>query len=231
MKTTAAALVAGACFAASAQAAVVNVGDSTASWLGFMNVSELPENGGGFVFGSGWGLGDLVTSFDDGVGTMTMSPNTIGDPNEFWYQDPTGMGNTSPGGPGAPGNKIMEANIFQEVGDGSLSGQTVTFEGEVLSNSYTDAHVGTIFIRDFAGDFSSFTETRIDVVAGAFSLSLDTSADAGRIVQWGFTTVGVNVWETDTAPFGSFTVSTIPTPSAMALLGMGGLVASRRRRA
>ena len=31
-----------------------------------MNVFELPANGGGFVFGSAWGIADLVASFDDG---------------------------------------------------------------------------------------------------------------------------------------------------------------------
>ena len=82
----------------------VNVGidDSTANWLGFMNVSELD---GTPVFGSGWVIPDLVANFDDGANTLTMSPNTIGDPDPFWYQ--------GGGGPGAMGNKIMEANLYQ----------------------------------------------------------------------------------------------------------------------
>jgi MYXO-CTERM domain-containing protein len=159
-----------------------------------------------------------------------MSPNTIGDPNEFWYQDPTGSGNPNPGGPGAPGNKIMEANLYQQV-DGSFAGQTVTFSGSILSNSFTDAHVARVFIRDFAADFSSSVDVFADAVDGNFSISLDTINDASRHVQWGIQVRGVNVWVTDTAPFGNLVVSTIPAPGALAVVGLGGLVASRRRRA
>jgi hypothetical protein len=203
-----------------AGAATVGVDDSSAPWLGFMNVFEL--DGTSFVFGSGWGIGDLVTSFDDGANTMTMSPNTVGDPDPFWYQ--------GGGGPGAPGNKVMEANIYQEVSDGSLSGTTVTFEGTVLANTYTAAHEARLFIRDWAPDFSSVNEIYIDAVAGDFSFSLDTDAGVGRHVQWGLQTKGENVWVTDVAPFGSITLATIPAPGAFALLGLGGLVATRRRR-
>ena len=93
-------------------AATLSVPDSTAPWNGYVNVSELPENGGAYVFGSGWGVPDLVSTFDDGAGTLTLSPNTIGDPNEFWYQNTTGTAAdpTNPGGPGQRGNKVIEAN-------------------------------------------------------------------------------------------------------------------------
>jgi hypothetical protein len=228
MKTVSA-IACAAMLAASANAGVsVGVDPSSGPWLAFMNVFNLD---GGFVFGSPWGIPDLVANFNDGANTLTMSPNTIGDPNEFWYQDPTGSGNPNPGGPGAPGNKIMEANLYQEVA-GSLAGQTVTFSGTVLSNTFTDAHVARVFIRDFASDFSSSVDVFAEVdSAGAFSISLDTINDASRRVQWGIQVRGVNVWVTDTAPFGNIVIATIPTPGALAVLGLGGLVASRRRRA
>lgn len=230
---TASAIACAAMLAASASAhADVNLGvdTSSAAWLAYMNVFELPANGGGFVFGSNWGIGDLVANFDDGANTLTMSPNTIGDPNEFWYQDPTGTGNPNPGGPGAPGNKIMEANLYQES-TGAYNGQMVTFSGTILSNSFTDAHVARVFIRDFAADYSSSVDVFADAVDGNFSVSLATIADAGRHIQWGIQVRGVNVWVTDTAPFGNLVVSTVPAPGALALVGLGGLVASRRRRA
>jgi len=199
----------------------VGIDQSDAAWLGFMNVFEL--DGTTFVFGSPWGPADLNSSFDDGAGTMTMSPNTIGDPDPFWYQ--------GGGAPGSPGNKIMEANLYQEVTD-TFAGQTVTFSGNVLSNSFTDAHQATVFIRDFAADYSSSVDMLADVDAsGAFSISLDTLGDAGRHVQWGIRVKGVNVWVTDTAPFGNVVFSTVPAPGAAALLGLGGLIAGRRRRA
>ncbi|KAA0212700.1 MAG: PEP-CTERM sorting domain-containing protein [Leptolyngbya sp. PLA3] len=215
--------------AGSAQAANVGVDNSSAPWLGFMNVFALPQDGGGYIFGSPWGIADLVATFDDGYPSISMFPNSIGDPNEFWYQDPTGGGNPNPGGPGAPGNKIMEANLYQEVSDGSLSGTTVTFSGYVLSNTFTDAHDARIFIRDFAPDYSSSVDVYIDATVGYFSFSLNTIADPARHVQWGFQVKGVNVWITDIAPFGSVTYSSIPAPASMALLTLGGLAMRRRR--
>ncbi len=200
----------------------VNVGidDSTANWLGFMNVSELD---GTPVFGSGWGIPDLVANFDDGANTLTMSPNTIGDPDPFWYQ--------GGGGPGAMGNKIMEANLYQEVADGSLAGQTLNFSGNILSNSFTDAHQARVFIRDFEAGFGSSVDTFVDVdAAGNFSISQTLINDASRVVQWGLQVEGVNVWVTDVDPFGNIVFQTIPAPGAAALLGLGGLVATRRRR-
>ncbi|MEQ8850659.1 MAG: hypothetical protein RIB32_02640 [Phycisphaerales bacterium] len=213
-------LGAGLMVSASAQAVNVSVDQSDANWLGFMNVSELD---GTPVFGSPWGVSDLVATFDDPNETLTLSPNTIGDPDPFWYQ--------GGGGPGAPGNKIMEANLYQEVLDGSFAGQTVTFDGEILSNSFTSAHESFIFIRDFAPDFSSVNETIIPITGpGAFSISLNTINDPARPVQWGFQTVGVNVWVTDVDPFGEVVIRTIPTPGAAAMLGLAGLAATRRRR-
>lgn len=219
MRSITAVLSAGLLLSSAAHGATVNVGDSTAPWLGFMNVYDL---GGGFIFPSGWGVADLTATFDDANNKLTLSPNTIGDPDPFWY--------IGGGGPGAPGNRIMEANLYQQVDDGSLSGQIVTFEGTVLSNTFTSAHETRIFIRDFAPDYSSFNETIILATPGAFSISLLTDADPLRHVQWGFQTRGVNVWITDTEPFGNVMIATIPAPGALALLGLGGCVALRRRR-
>ena len=217
-------LVMGASLLVSASAQAVNVGvdQGTAPWIGFMNVSNLPapDGDGAYQFGSGWGVPDLNATFDDPNSTLTLSPNTIGDPDPYWYQ--------GGGGPGAPGNKIMEANLFQQVDD-TYAGQTVTFSGNVLSNSFTSAHTAMIFIRDFAPDFSSFNETAIPLTPGAFSISLNTDPGAGRHVQWGFQVTGVNVWVTDTAPFGTAVIQT-PTPGAVSLLALGGLAATRRRR-
>lgn len=215
-----AALLVGVVGCATAQAVTVGVLPSGAPpWLGYMNVFELNNT---FVFGSPWGVNDLNAAWNDGAGTLTLSPNTIGDPAEFWYQ--------GGGGPGSPGNKLMEANLYIEDSTGDLSGVTVSFQGVVQSNTFTSAHVATIFVRDFAPDYSSFNETVIPLVSGAFSVDLLTDGGPGRHVQYGFQVKGVNVWATDTAPFGNAVIST-PTPGAMALLGMAGLIAGRRRRA
>lgn len=173
----------------------------------FMNVFNLPapDGDGAFQFASPWGFADLRASFS---GTdLTMTPNAINDPNEYWYQCVDGVLPPNCGGPGAPGNKIMEANAYSEVLDGSLAGQTVEFSFEVISNTLTDAHTVTAFIRDFAPDFSSVNETVIPVsAAGAYSLSLATLNDPARPVQWGIQMVGVNVWETDLPQFGEIVI-------------------------
>ena len=198
-------------------------GTNGAGWLGFMNVFELPANGGGYVFGSPWGVPDLVATFDDPANKVTLSPNTIGDPDPFWY--------IGGGGPGAPGNKIMDASLYQEFAAGDLAGETLTFEGTVLSNTFTAAHETTIFIKDFAPDFSSFFTSTVTAAPGPFSISLALDAAPDRHVQFGFETIGENVWITDTAPFGNVMIGTIPEPASLTLLAMGGLFLARRRNA
>jgi len=223
MKLSQAALLVALVGCSAAQAATVGVDNSAGGpgrpWLGFMNVFDFGNN---FQFASGWGVGDLNASFNDGASTLTLSPNTIGDPNPYWYQ--------GGGGPGAPGNKIMEANLYQEDNTNVYSGTNLTFSGFVQSNTFTSAHVAKIFIRDFANDYSSFNESTIAMVPGAFSVSLNTLPGPGRHVQWGFQVKGVNVWTTDTAPFGNAVILT-PAPGAAGLMGLAGLIAGRRRRA
>ncbi len=211
-------LVAGAVFAPAAVAATtVGVDDSSGPWLGFMNVFDL---GGGYQFGSPWGVPDLVAEFDDSSQELRLAPNSIGDPDPYWY--------TPSGGPGAAGNKIMDANLYQEYTD-VFNGQTLTFEGTILSNSFTSAHTATAFIKDFAPDYSSFNISTVPLTPGAFSVSLATDPGAGRHVQFGFEIIGVNVWITDVAPFGEAIISTIPEPTSLLLLALGGLATLRRR--
>jgi hypothetical protein len=223
MKTTlqslnacvAALLLAGA--ATEARAVTLTV-DPGASWLGFMNVSELPANGGTYVFGQAWGTADLQATFSGPV--LTLAPNTIADPAEFWY--------IGGGGPGAPGNKIMDANFYQEM-TGPLAGQTVTFTGEVLANSLTLAHTAVAFVKDFAPDYSSSITMTVALSPGVFSVSLDTINDPARHVQFGFQMIGPNVWATDVASFGDVDITAIPEPSfaALVLLGIAGLAVRR----
>lgn len=201
--------------------------DPGQTWNGFMNVSNVPapHGDGAYQFGSPWGTGDLNAVF--GGPNLTLSPNTIGDPNEYWY--------TPSGGPGSVGNKIMDANMYVEPA-GSLPGQTVTFSGLVLSNTLfgqTDARgngwTSVAFIKDFAPDFSSFNQVTIPLNPGPFSISLATINDPARHVQYGFETVGPCVWATDVGQYGNIVV-TAPEPTTLALLSLAGLMLIRRRR-
>ena len=196
----------------------INPGDS---WIGYMNVFELPSNGGAFVFGSGWGTADLCATFSGSV--LTLTPNTIGDPNPFWY--------TPSGGPGAQGNKTMDANMYVEQ-TGPLSGQMVTFTGNVLVNTLVSPYTSVAFIKDFAPDYSSSISITAPLVNGVFSLSLATVADPTRHVQYGFETIGPDVWITDVGPKGFVQITDVPEPAFLAPLALGlGALLSRRNKA
>lgn len=211
--------------------------DPGASWVGFMNVFDIPQNvasgpypttgPGPYVFGSGWGTSDLIATFSGSV--LSLKPNSVGDPSTFWY--------IGGGGPGAVGNKITDANMYVEIG--SLPGQTLTFSGLVLANTLTFADnpsntdplgngwTAVAFIKDFASDYSSFVGTTVPLTAGPFSISLPTINDPARHVQYGFEVIGPDVWITDNGTYGSVQVTAVPEPSSIALVltGLSGLFA------
>ena len=170
--------------------------DPAETWLGYMNVSSLPAGGGAYLFGQPWATADLKAAFTGPV--LTLSPNTISDPSTYWY--------IGGGAPGRPGNKMMDASMYVEK-SGSLAGKTVVFTGSVLTQTLTSAHTSVAFIKDFSPDYSSSNTITAPLVNGTFSISLATNAAAGRHVQYGFETVGVNVWATDVGPFGSVRIT------------------------
>lgn len=204
--------------------AAITVGvDPASNWIGFMNVFNLPSDGGGYQFGSGWGTADLRASFSGP--TLTLAPNTIGDPNPYWY--------IGGGAPGHAGNKIMDANMYVEDSV-TLPGQFLTFEGMVLNNSMVAPYTCNAFIKDFAPDYSSFTTVTAPVVPGAFSIGMQTVA-AGHHIQYGFETVGPCVWATDAAQKGFAQITAapkVPEPSSLAFLvsSAAGLLAFRRNK-
>ena len=197
--------------------------DPSATWNGYVNVSELPSNGGAYLWGSGWGLDALSAVFSPP--TLTLGPATVDDPAEYWY--------VGGGAPGAAGNKNMEANLYVEVTD-SLSGQVVTFNGTVLTDTMVDPYDSYVFIKDFAADYSSFNQVLVPVVPGPFSVSLATDAGAGRHVQYGFQTIGPNVWPTDVDSKGHVVIEAVPEPASVLLIGMAvlavGMIGRRRAR-
>jgi hypothetical protein len=178
--------------------------NSTAITYGFMNVFDLSNN---FQWGSGWGTADLTATWSGN--DVTLGPNCIGDPNSYWY--------LPSGGPGSVGQKKMEANLYAQVDDGSLAGQNVTFQGFVLSNTFTSAHVAVAFVKDFAADWTSYQIATVPLpTSGAFSVTLATINDPTRHVQWGFQVYGVCVWVTDLGPYGHAVVgpaSVVPAKS------------------
>ncbi len=168
--------------------------DPAALTLGYMNVFDLSNT---WLWGSSWGIVDLTAVWSGD--NVTLGPNCINDPNVYWYDWSSGV----PVGP-----KLMEANLYAQVDDGSLAGQTVTFQGFIGGNTLTSAHVAVAFVKDFAADWSSYAAATVPLPAyGPFSVSLPTVNDPTRHVQWGFQVKGVCVWATELGPYGSATVS------------------------
>ena len=101
------------------------------NWVGYMNVFGLD---GGFQWGSGWGVADLVTIADADTGTITLQPNVNGcddNPGDAYWEE---------------GSLIMEASTYVEPG-ATFNGVDLTFSGVVSSNTLTDAHTATVFIK------------------------------------------------------------------------------------
>ena len=159
-------------------------------WIGFMNVFETPANGGGFIFGQPWGVGDLIVG-DNLDGTVSLLPNRIGDPDVFW-QGPGPAGN-------ATGNKIMDATYYLE--NDALAGTDFTFNAEVISNTLDATGIldypfsVTAFIKVFAPDYSSVAVIDSNnLAAGNFTLTHNSGDSVvGEHIQYGFTVVGPNV--------------------------------------
>ena len=198
----------------------VTVGvDPVASWIGFMNVFNLPADGGGFVFNGVWGTADLNASFSGPVATLTPNTSISRDvplTDTFWWK------------PSGEGNKNMDANFY--VQDDSLAGQTVTFTGVVLANTLVAPYTSTIFIKDFDGAFNLTASSTMAVTPGLFSINLATTA--GHHIQYGFETIGPNARLDEVAGFGLVEVTAVPEPStAVLLVGgiLGGLTLRRFR--
>jgi len=166
--------------AASVRVNAIQVGvDPSKSWIGYMNVFELPANGGGYDFGSSWGTADLDASFSGT--TLTLTPNTSIDrdvPNDpYWWV----------GGAGGAPNKTMDASMYVE--DDTLAGQTVTFAGNTSANTLVSPYTCVAFIKDFTPGYSLNGSVTLPVVGGqGFSITLATAP--GDHIQYGFETIG-----------------------------------------
>jgi hypothetical protein len=64
-------------------------------------------------------------------------------------------------------------------------------------------------------------------VNGVFDITMVTIADPTRHVQWGFETIGPDVWITDVGAYGSIQI--IPEPTSLVIgLVLAGLGCRRR---
>ena len=178
--------------------------DANATWNGYMNVFELPENGGGYVFGQPWGVPELSAIFTPSINNVKLLPNTntyAENPTDgFWVNQTTGAG-----------NKNMEAITFIEPGAGA-NDNDLAFGGNVVGNTLDAAYSAKYFIKaldpnnGFADVFNG-SKTFDLPASGTFSVSA-TAAElpAGLIVQYGFVMVGPNADPATAGALGSVVI-------------------------
>jgi len=105
-------------------------------------------------------------------GVATLQPNTtLWDINNPFWTNPDG----SP-------NAYVEEDWF--IANDALAGSTLTFNGYCLANNLDPSYIASVWIEDFAPDYSSFTSANSNLVAGVpFSITLATTA--GDHIQYG----------------------------------------------
>ncbi|NNL62413.1 MAG: hypothetical protein HKO69_01250 [Woeseiaceae bacterium] len=160
------------------------------AWEGFTFVTDLPADGGNFLFSTslpGPLLPALFESTRPGKGILTLAPNTLfwDATNPFWVKPD-----------GVTPNKVVDASFF--VSNDNLVGQAVVFSGKCLSNTLGvepltgEPYTAYAFIRIFDPFFNFLGQTTVPLVTGEpFTVSLDTGIVPGAaIVQYGFTIRG-----------------------------------------
>jgi hypothetical protein len=167
--------------AVSSQAQITVKVDSSKTWAGYMNVFNLPENGGAYQWGSGWGLADLRAYFVPNKASATrvvlgINTNLYNAADPYW--------NLPDGTP----QKNLEANFYVDVGT-SYGGQEVTFIGTVESNTIPVGWTCEAIIKEFAPGYTYLGDTRAPVVGGS-PFSVTRSIAPGNITQYGFLTYG-----------------------------------------
>lgn len=192
--------------------------------LGWMNVSESPANGGGYLWGSGWGVDALRNS--GSAGNLVLQTNVnCSDDNRAAWESGTDLY-------WLPGNKTMESLGYIESGWGEYTGQNVTFSFVVGSNNLAAAGYTTeafIKVLDAGGSWATTQQIYEPLTVGAHSFTL-YNVDPGLAtpsVQVGFRVMGLN--DVSGSATADLFVNIVPEPVSIALLGLGGLFLRRRK--
>lgn len=206
--------------AAGQQAAVVKT--STANSVTYSNI-QIATTGAisNIRFAMTFAVLDL-----DGAGTaacrvaMTLTATNIGTSTVTGmtfqnYIDPF-LGGADAGDQCLAGNHgVAGGNRFMTYTDAGFPGSNLTHVG-IAANAYTGGSFSLVGSQMGDATVDNFTDNNGALVAG----------DQSSVMQWNFGDLAAGASVSATA----FAVM-VPTPGAAALLGLGGLMASRRRRA
>src|SRR5262245_37955573 len=172
--------------------------DPSKGWAGFMNVFNLPADGGGYQFSSGWGAADLRAAFSADLLTLRPCTNVSSPTNGYWVK------------PDGSGNKQMEANFY--VDTASLVGSNITFSGNVVDYKLTSNYTCRAFIKVFNASYSATLQQIYAPLTNGnsyFSINLNANAAGAAHVQYGFVTLGPNApWTNSPDSDGYITIRT-----------------------
>lgn len=186
--------------------------DASQSWTGFMNVSDLPADGGAYQFGSAWEVDALKSTLNIGANTVALKPNfnayaeNSADP--FWVNQST-----------MAGNKQMEALTFVEPG-AAFNEDDLTFSGVVQSNTLAEGYTAQFFIKalDPNNDFQdALGGTKVFGLpdSGAFTVTATAAELApGLLIQYGFAVTGPNANPADEEALGSVVIGADPVSTS-----------------
>jgi len=160
---------------------------------GFMNVFAAPNTG--YQFGSSWAGKDLRAIYSDPSTLTLLTCTNVTDPTISYWTNPDGSG-----------AKWMDASWYQQADN--LVGQSVTFSGNVVSNTLPAGYNCSAFIKVFNSSFSVVQSVSVPLTNGqtylsatgnlfvcgnsAFNLNLTANAAGAAHVQYGFETTGPN---------------------------------------
>ena len=154
--------------------------DPSKPWGGWMNVFELPANGGGYLWGSGWGAADLRAAFAGDLLTLRPCTNVSNPADGYWVK------------PDGSGNKLMDANWYVE--NDTLLSSNLVFSGNVVEYTLSSNYTCTAFIKVFNSSYAVLQAATQVLTNGNsfFSLSLSATNAGAAHVQYGFTNAGPN---------------------------------------
>lgn len=174
--------------------------DPSQNWIGYMNIFDLPSNGGALEFGQAWGTTALPAVFNGSLLTIGPNVNTYNASDPYWAN------------PDGSGNKTCDASFY--VQNDALAGSTITFSGYCQSNTLVSPYTSVAFIKDYNSGYALNASISGTLVTGqTFSITLATSP--GDHIQYGFETIGPDANPATVASLGSVLVSSnavVPPP-------------------